>query len=462
MKSLVLILTLLLLGSIQASAAITLQTFATSTFSRGTGKLFNDINATTNTIFGGVSGTCEADDKVVTSVCNSCKSGSTACNTSRVHDDLVFQVTFISDTAGIVLVTDNQNPQAAIDFTADVPTNQSIAANVPITVFIEWKDICEAVTGSSTCDGFTGSETAQIRIGVDANTSNTLDDGEYATDLQFTVTGLTSAATPLCDSDDTPASACNFIAYPGDKKVFIENVRANTSFPDVDDTTVEFVRVFYHETSESAFPGLLTSTFADLEVNGTTDGTDVDIVGLVQNEVTGLTNGVAYAFAIGVVDEAFNVGLVTDMSGINGGDPSTFDPTDSQFCFDPTEFSQSCHIATPSEVVGLFSEEFDCFITTAAYGSPFKQKVHTFRKFRNRFLNTNTFGRLIIATYYKYSPPMAQWIRNHPQSKTWIQFFLWPLWFFAFLCLNWPWLVVGLTSILCGLLLQDLIRRRIL
>jgi hypothetical protein len=54
-----------------------------------------------------------------------------------------------------------------------------------------------------------------------------------------------------------------------------------------------------------------------------------------------------------------------------------------------------------------------CFIATAAYGSYLDPHVLTLRHFRDTNLLTNGPGRLFVAAYYKYSPPIAAVIEKN-------------------------------------------------
>ncbi|MBI4691005.1 MAG: right-handed parallel beta-helix repeat-containing protein [Nitrospirae bacterium] len=58
-----------------------------------------------------------------------------------------------------------------------------------------------------------------------------------------------------------------------------------------------------------------------------------------------------------------------------------------------------------------------CFIATAAYGSGMEPEVMLLRKFRDRFLLTNTVGRVFVSGYYTLSPPIASFIRDHEAIK---------------------------------------------
>jgi len=58
-----------------------------------------------------------------------------------------------------------------------------------------------------------------------------------------------------------------------------------------------------------------------------------------------------------------------------------------------------------------------CFIATAAYGSYLDSHVETLRDFRDDYLLTNPVGQALVSTYYKLSPPVAEFIDEHPALK---------------------------------------------
>jgi len=58
-----------------------------------------------------------------------------------------------------------------------------------------------------------------------------------------------------------------------------------------------------------------------------------------------------------------------------------------------------------------------CFVATAAYGTPMAEEVQILREFRDKYLLTNPPGRAFVDFYYRVSPPIAEFITEHPSLK---------------------------------------------
>ena len=94
-----------------------------------------------------------------------------------------------------------------------------------------------------------------------------------------------------------------------------------------------------------------------------------------------------------------------------------------------------------------------CFIATAAFGSKFEKHVRLLRRFRDIFLMPNGIGRAFVKAYYKYSPPMADFIAKHDVLRTMVRWGLAPL-----IAVSWMLLHFGAapTLLLLGLMFSGM------
>ncbi|MCI5165869.1 MAG: hypothetical protein D3903_07195 [Candidatus Electrothrix sp. GM3_4] len=68
-----------------------------------------------------------------------------------------------------------------------------------------------------------------------------------------------------------------------------------------------------------------------------------------------------------------------------------------------------------------------CFIATAAYGTALEPQVILLKKFRDLYLLTNRPGSYFVQLYYTYSPPIADFIRQHNIIRFLVRLLLLPL-----------------------------------
>ncbi len=89
-----------------------------------------------------------------------------------------------------------------------------------------------------------------------------------------------------------------------------------------------------------------------------------------------------------------------------------------------------------------------CFIATAAFGSKFEKHVQLLRRFRDLYLMPFKIGRAFVKTYYRYSPPVAEFIADHDILRTMVRWSLIPL-----IGLSWILLHLGTVPTLLFLIL---------
>lgn len=68
-----------------------------------------------------------------------------------------------------------------------------------------------------------------------------------------------------------------------------------------------------------------------------------------------------------------------------------------------------------------------CFIATAAFGSALDRHVVVLKRFRDQKLLTNSIGHRLVQTYYRYSPPLADWLAQRPFWRGIVRCFLYPI-----------------------------------
>jgi hypothetical protein len=74
------------------------------------------------------------------------------------------------------------------------------------------------------------------------------------------------------------------------------------------------------------------------------------------------------------------------------------------------------------DVVRLFMNQAKkkrtrCFVATSAFEMPNSLEVHYLRAFRDQKLKQTYLGRKFVYLYYRFSPPIAEFLDRHPQLK---------------------------------------------
>jgi parallel beta-helix repeat protein len=68
-----------------------------------------------------------------------------------------------------------------------------------------------------------------------------------------------------------------------------------------------------------------------------------------------------------------------------------------------------------------------CFIATASFGTPMAEEVIVLSRFRDEKLLSNPAGKFLVKTYYRTSPPIADFIRNKPLLRKIVRAMLKPV-----------------------------------
>lgn len=269
--------------------------------------------------------------------------------------------------------------------------------------------ICALVSNTNCIADTTITSPIYIYTILDVDGNGTYDSGTdeasyFTLYLQSSILQYTTAAS------GSEYAFYSFEAFPGDEAIHIINATVASDFPSTTNNVgAQKVRFFYQETATPA------TTITTQSTTTTYKDVNVDADGNFSNYyVTGLTNNATYCITSAVIDVAGNVGLISDTT---------------------TRSTSMC--ATPDQIIGLLSQNGQCFIATAAYGSAMESQVQTLRTFRDRFLMPHTWGRNFVSWYYKHSPSWAQVIAQSESKKSIVRFFLWPVVGYGKLALQW-------------------------
>ncbi|MEO0334854.1 MAG: CFI-box-CTERM domain-containing protein [Pseudomonadota bacterium] len=400
-------------------------------------------------IYGGVGGLeANCDEEGSEGLCDTCEdltSGFGVCNERRIYDDLILRISFRSDqnnSEGEAFLEDNQGNRLTL-----IDSTNRLGSGAVHTIQIQWDEICDEIDNTGTCEGV--ADSVQLRLVIDDNgdTRDSDDITIIVADPDPTKSGDKDTLDLCDDSDGTDAEGgiCDWVAYPGDEKIFLDQVSSGDSaFPNEDDTPIKSVRVFISDDEGNAFDAI-----AGPGSTGNLDPEDLEVFTEDDNDpeidqvIDGLTNGRRYYLKVGVVDLAGNLSRVTSVTAIDDTCGSNSAPASDGSC----TFS-----ATPLEVFGLLSEDFNCFIASVSYGNPLDKRIDVFRKFRSDILWKRKWGRKLTKMYYKHGPKAAVFIHERPYLKPFVVAALWPALGFSWLAnVIGLWSATGLTLILIAL-----------
>ncbi len=418
---------------------------------------YSIVTGVTTKIYGGRGGStatqadCEASTSN-TETCNGCALAtiSQVCNRSRIYSNLRLRISFTSDTAAGRPFVGKPNVSSVLEIETG-----SVAKGATATVDVFWSVICAALTnGTSTCDPTLGniSSEGDLVVGIDGNGDGVFSTGDDSAVISFKILDPDPDGTlGLAEIADCTANAllaspehglCGFLAYPGDKKIYAEDLEGGGSFPTTNAGTIKFINFYYQKTDFNGFsPSVMTPKTVEVEL------TSSNRYELVDKIIDGLDNLSPYFFRVSSSDEAGNEMYFTSNTAITADCSAAAIPLAPLPPFDGTSGGELCPwAAVPDEVLGLLNDDINCFIATAAFGSSFHPFVEDLREFRNKFLNPFKFGRGFVNWYYSWSPRAAHWLKDHDWAKPVVKGALVPVWLFTQAMIWWPITLVALIT----------------
>lgn len=389
------------------------------------------------TIYGGIAGSpCLTTDGVAT--CNSCidtGGAVNACNQNSVYSSLKLTISFkvTKTVTGIARLFIESTTAGVFDPVVTIPSVTYTQDTSTVTLETTWAEICSRSGLNGSCVGTVPLlATKGLKFGVDSDNSGEVEDAErklVTVKLHYIPAGAAAVTQPFCATSAAAGTGiCNISFLPGDAKVFID---------------------------QAIYKG-------DDASSTTTGGTATwESIAIFPRPVTAGAEAAAYStFTNGVVQPIFKTvdptnGSIPD-SSVSGGITNfqkycmvyaTRNKTQNVYKFVTTGVDTTKSCVTPSEVAGILDDKH-CFISTAAFGSESAPEVEIFRKFRNKFLATNFFGKAFIKIYYRISPPIADVISENNYLKTATRIALYPFLAFAFIALKIGFLITLLLSML--------------
>jgi hypothetical protein len=348
----------------------------------------------------------------------------TTCSVKETHAADTMSLTVSSNYSGGVPGA-QMYIQSAGGTTSSVTITGVLFNGSSLTFAIPWSDICQAASGDATCSTSFPSTALNIGWGSAGATLT-----EYVT-LQVAFRYVAQSpnyaswcfGTNFSGTYQNDEGFCYFTAYPGDSKAYIfptaytaasyvvpdlsdyQGNDASASATDLSAMTYAGVAVFY-STNQTQFT--TATPHQTMSFASTTSGTAVG-GSLSPKYITGLTNGTPYYMTIASIDQA---GILTFFSDPNTSTPTVALGYPMTFTTQVVPPEGNSQAVIPEPVEGLLNGQ-SCFIATAAYGSVMAPEVETFRQFRGKFLLKSKAGRWFVRTYYKLSPPLADFIAHN-------------------------------------------------
>jgi hypothetical protein len=196
-----------------------------------------------------------------------------------------------------------------------------------------------------------------------------------------------------------------------------------------------------------------------------TDENEVDTGDVTRFTVTDLINGTTYRFSVSALTQATYYVTVTAVDSTQNQNESDFSLEQSIQVGPINESPRSNELTAVPEFIQpypLLPDNGGCFIATAAFGADWAAEVQVLRDFRDRFMLTNAPGRWLVAQYYRFSPPLADRLREREVLKPIVRGLLVPVVALSlFLLASSPLVKAGVVGFLLSLVVLTHRRRRL-
>lgn len=403
----------LLLSVIQSHATVTLLSIS--------GASNQDLSTPTKPIiFAGFAGTCTGDG---INTCDSCTgavdSGTSsklwACNKHNAYPNLKLNIRLQSSNASASVA----NAFIKIGEDKYTPSTSQTVADGVLTTLLSWSEICShsRVGKGANCDG--GSFSVDLTVGFESTTSGTTTTDAMSFKVSARVAADDGSDWFYTDCNLTDATGntgfCHFEAYPGDSKIYADNLVVANGYPASPAAGVAYsgVKFFYEQQLSGESDTDTIARISNASPSVTLGVNESATPPIADNRIDGMVNEARYCLVMANEDKSGVISYFTPLPGTSGS---------------PVTAAELC--ATPAQVIGLLDDKH-CFIATAAFGSDMAPEVQSLRTFRNQFLLTHKWGQAFVKFYYKHSPFYANLIAHNEVSRTVVRGALWPVLLFA-------------------------------